>query len=70
MELTPANSSEANSQLKKQPIMKKSYNTPSLTVVHLDVADIFANSPIRTSSSPADNSVMYGNSRNPIWDEE
>lgn len=50
--------------------MKKRYYTPSLSIVHIDASDLITSSPLCVGNGAATNSVMYGNSRNPIWDED
>ncbi len=57
--------------------MKKIYNTPSLNVIHFDLADVIACSGsnsygVNYTEEIADkNKPQYGQGRsNPIWDEE
>ena len=51
-------------------IMKKTYNTPLLSVISFDTADIITSSPLGTSEKTSDGSKMYSPRHNAIWDED
>ena len=50
--------------------MKKTYNTPLLSVISFDTADIITSSPLGTSEKTSDGSKMYSPRHNAIWDED
>ncbi len=51
--------------------MKKTYNTPLLSVISFDTADIITSSPLGTSEkTPSDGSKQYSPRHNGIWDED
>jgi hypothetical protein len=49
--------------------MKKQYSAPVLDVATLVTTEIIVTSTPRASQKEADSGTMYGNSYNPIWDE-
>ena len=50
--------------------MKKQYTTPALDVVFLVSTEIVTESPLGYTKESADGGLMYGKSRNPIWEED
>ena len=49
--------------------MKKQYTTPALDVIFLVSTEIVTES-ILVSEESANGGLMYGKSRNPIWEED
>lgn len=50
--------------------MKKQYTTPALDIVSLFSTEIIVTSPLGYTKESADGGLMYGKSRNPIWEED